>query len=65
LERAVVRYEIRLLDLVDIEAESSFLVLAHDIGRVARAECWGYLILGGDDPILVDTGSPTRRSWHG
>jgi glyoxylase-like metal-dependent hydrolase (beta-lactamase superfamily II) len=51
-----VRYEIRLLDLVDIEAESSFLVLAHDIGRVARAKCWGYLILGGDDPILVDTG---------
>jgi glyoxylase-like metal-dependent hydrolase (beta-lactamase superfamily II) len=51
-----VRYEIRLLDLIDIEAESSFLVLAHDIGRVARAKCWGYLILGGDDPILVDTG---------
>ena len=55
-ERAAVLYEIRLLDLIDIEAEASFLVLAHDIGKVARAKCWGYLILGGDDPILVDTG---------
>ncbi len=55
-EGAAVLYEIRLLDLIDIEAEASFLVLAHDIGKVARAKCWGYLILGGDDPILVDTG---------
>jgi glyoxylase-like metal-dependent hydrolase (beta-lactamase superfamily II) len=49
-------YEIRLLDLIDIEVEASFLVLAHNIGKVARAKCWSYLILGGDDPILVDTG---------
>jgi len=55
-ERAGMPYEIKLLDLVDIEAESSFLVLAHNIGKVTRAKCWSYLILGGDDPILVDTG---------
>jgi glyoxylase-like metal-dependent hydrolase (beta-lactamase superfamily II) len=51
-----VAYEIRLLDLIDIEAEASFLVLAHGIGTVARVKCWSYLILGGNDPILVDTG---------
>jgi glyoxylase-like metal-dependent hydrolase (beta-lactamase superfamily II) len=51
-----VAYEIRLLDLIDIEVEASFLVLAHNIGKVARAKCWSYLILGGNDPILVDTG---------
>jgi glyoxylase-like metal-dependent hydrolase (beta-lactamase superfamily II) len=51
-----VAYEIRLLDLIDIEAEASFLVLAHGIGTVARVKCWSYLILGADDPILVDTG---------
>jgi glyoxylase-like metal-dependent hydrolase (beta-lactamase superfamily II) len=51
-----VPYEIKLLDLIDIEVESSFLVLAHNIGKVTRAKCWSYLILGGEDPILVDTG---------
>src|SRR6266545_5918040 len=55
-EGAAVLYEIRLLDLIDIEAEASFLVLAHDIGKVARAKYSGYPILGGDDPILDDTG---------
>jgi glyoxylase-like metal-dependent hydrolase (beta-lactamase superfamily II) len=49
-------YEIRVLDLIDIEVESSFLVLAHSIGNVRRAKCWSYLILGGEDAILVDTG---------
>src|SRR6266545_4480083 len=49
-------YEIKVLDLIDIEVESSFLVLAHNIGNVTRAKCWSYLILGGEDAILVDTG---------
>lgn len=49
--------EIKILDLIDIELESSFLVLAHDMGVRTRVKTWGYLILGGDDPILVDTGA--------
>lgn len=47
--------EIKVLDLGDIELESSFLVLARDCGKVAKVPTFGYLILG-DDPILVDTG---------
>jgi glyoxylase-like metal-dependent hydrolase (beta-lactamase superfamily II) len=53
----VVDYEIKLLDLMDVDVESSFLVLAHDMGIVTRAKTWAYLLLGGDDPILVDTGA--------
>ncbi len=55
-EGASMPYEIKVLDLIDIEVESSFLVLAHKIGNVTRAKCWSYLILGGEDAILVDTG---------
>jgi len=50
-------YEIKLLDLIDIELESSFLVLARNMGIKTRAKTWGCLVLGGDDPILVDTGA--------
>lgn len=50
-------YEIKLLDLIDIELEASFLVLGHGMGTIARAKTWGCLILGGDDPILADTGA--------
>jgi glyoxylase-like metal-dependent hydrolase (beta-lactamase superfamily II) len=51
-------YEIKILDLIDIELESSFLVLARNCGKVARVKTWAYLILGSDtDPILVDTGA--------
>ena len=50
-------YEIKLLDLMDVDVESSFLVLAHEMGVVTRAKTWSSLLLGGDDPILVDTGA--------
>jgi glyoxylase-like metal-dependent hydrolase (beta-lactamase superfamily II) len=50
-------YEIKMLDLIDIELESSFLVLARNMGKLTRVKTWSYLILGGDDPILVDTGA--------
>ena len=49
--------EIKVLDLIDIELESSFLVLGRNMGITSRASTWGHLILGGDDPILVDTGA--------
>jgi glyoxylase-like metal-dependent hydrolase (beta-lactamase superfamily II) len=54
----VATHEIRLLSLIDVELESSFLVLAHNIGIVTRVPTWGILILGNPaGPILVDTGA--------
>src|SRR3989304_645912 len=50
-------YEIKMLDLIDIELESSFLVLARNMGKLTRVKTWGDRSLGGDDPILVDTGA--------
>ena len=48
--------EVKVLDLGDIELETSFLVLARNPGEVARVPTFGYLILGGEAPVLVDTG---------
>ena len=48
--------EIKLLDLGDIELESSFLVLGHNCGRSKRVKTFGFLILGGPWPIVIDTG---------
>lgn len=48
--------EIKVLDLGDIELESSFLVLGRDCGRTRRVPTYGFLILGGQYPVLVDTG---------
>jgi glyoxylase-like metal-dependent hydrolase (beta-lactamase superfamily II) len=50
-------YEIKLLDLIDIELDASFLVLGRGMGTHTLAKTWGFLLLGGDDPILVDTGA--------
>ena len=47
---------IHTLDYGDIELETSFLVLGHECGRVRRVPTLGFLILGGQYPILVDTG---------
>src|SRR5271154_3813369 len=48
--------EIKVLDYGDIELESSFLVLGRDCGRTRRVPVFGFLILGGTWPVLVDTG---------
>jgi glyoxylase-like metal-dependent hydrolase (beta-lactamase superfamily II) len=48
--------EIKVLDYGDIELESSFLVLGRNCGIRARVYTYGFLILGGQYPILVDTG---------
>ena len=48
--------EIKILDYGDIELESSFLVLGRDCGRTRRVPTFGFLILGGTWPVLVDTG---------
>ena len=50
-------YEIKLLDLIDIELDSSFLCLGRGMGERIVGKTWGFLVLGGDDAILVDTGA--------
>jgi glyoxylase-like metal-dependent hydrolase (beta-lactamase superfamily II) len=48
--------EVKVLDLGDIELDTSFLVLAQDPGRRQEVPTFGFLILGGEAPIVVDTG---------
>jgi glyoxylase-like metal-dependent hydrolase (beta-lactamase superfamily II) len=48
--------EIRILDYGDIELESSFLVLGRDCAIPRRVPTYGFLILGGEWPVVVDTG---------
>jgi glyoxylase-like metal-dependent hydrolase (beta-lactamase superfamily II) len=48
--------EIKVLDLGDIELDTSFLVLAQDPGRRQQVPTFGFLITGGEVPIVVDTG---------
>src|ERR671933_2059407 len=48
--------EVHVLDLGDIELDTSFLVLAQDPGRRQEVPTFGFLILGGEAPIVVDTG---------
>jgi glyoxylase-like metal-dependent hydrolase (beta-lactamase superfamily II) len=51
-------HELKLLSLIDVEVESSFLVLAHDMGIPIWVHTWGTLIFGNSaGPILVDTGA--------
>lgn len=51
-------HELKLLSLIDVEVESSFLVLARNMGLPVRVHTWGVLILGNPaGPILVDTGA--------
>ena len=48
--------EIRIMNLGDVELDSSFLVWGHEPGKRVIVPSYSYLILGADKPILVDTG---------
>ena len=48
--------ELRLLDLGDIEADRSEVVLGRELGVRVRVPTFGHLIVGGAFPVLVDTG---------
>lgn len=48
--------EVKVLDLGDFELDSGFLVLGHDTGKPIEIPTFGFLITGGEAPILVDTG---------
>ena len=49
--------EIKLLSLIDIDIESSFLRARTQHGSTDEIPTFGFLILGGEEPILVDTGA--------
>ena len=48
--------EVHVLDLGDIELDTSFLVLALEPGQAQQVPTLGFLITGGETPIVVDTG---------
>ena len=48
--------EVKVLDLGDIELDTSFLVLALEPGVAQQVPTLGFLITGGEAPIVVDTG---------
>src|SRR3712207_6001918 len=48
--------EVKVLDLGDIELDASFLVLGHNMGQRLEEPTFGFLITGGETPIVVDTG---------
>lgn len=48
--------EVKVLDLGDFVVDAGVLVLGHDAGRPAPIPTFGFLITGGDAPIVVDTG---------
>ena len=48
--------EVHVLDLGDISLDTSFLVLALEPGQAQEVPTLGFLITGGETPIVVDTG---------
>jgi glyoxylase-like metal-dependent hydrolase (beta-lactamase superfamily II) len=56
--------EVKVLDLGDIELDTSFLVLAQDPGRRQQVPTFGFLITGGEAPIVVDTGFSHPEIMH-
>ena len=44
--------EVHVLDLGDIELDTSFLVLAQDPGRRQEVPTFGFLITGGEAPVV-------------
>src|SRR2546425_12877732 len=56
--------EIKLLSLIDIDIESSFLVLGRNMGIRTRVPTFGFLILGGEEPVIVDTGASHADIMH-
>jgi glyoxylase-like metal-dependent hydrolase (beta-lactamase superfamily II) len=48
--------EIHLLDTGDLELDSQFLVLGRNAGEPTNVPTLSFLITGGEEPVLVDTG---------
>lgn len=50
------QYEIKLLDLGEVELDGGRTVITRRPGTPVRVPVFGFLIQGGPDPVLVDTG---------
>src|ERR687897_3541040 len=48
--------EVKVLDLGDIELDTSFLVLALEPGAAVQVPTFGFRITGGEAPVMVDPG---------
>ena len=55
--------EVKVLDLGDIELDTSFLVLALEPGQAQQVPTLGFLITGGEALSSSTRASATRRSW--
>lgn len=51
------------LDLGTLTVDKSGLTLRRGLGTKVEAPCLGYLILGGDQPILFDSGPCSDPQW--
>lgn len=49
-------YEIRLLDLGEVQLDGSRTVITRKPGIPVRVPVFSFLLLGGTDPVVVDTG---------
>lgn len=56
-------YEIRPLHFGTLSVDKSGLTLRNGAGTRVPAPCIGWLILGGERPILVDTGPSDSEEW--
>lgn len=57
--------EIRPLHFGTLSVDKSGLTLRKDLGTRVAAPCLGFLILGGEAPLLVDTGPSMDPEWAG
>ncbi len=56
--------DVHVLDLGDIELDTSFLVQAQDPGRRQQVPTFGFLITSGEAPVVVDTGFSHPEIMH-
>jgi glyoxylase-like metal-dependent hydrolase (beta-lactamase superfamily II) len=54
---------VHALDLGTLTVDKSGLTLRRGLGSKVDAPCLGYLILGGQEPILFDSGPCTDPAW--
>lgn len=51
------------LNLGEVMIDASFLVMFRYSGVITKAPCYGFLITGGEAPVLVDTGFRDPDVW--
>jgi hypothetical protein len=62
-QEVVMGLVVKVLDLGDIELDTSFPILAREPGAAIQVPTFGFLITGGEAPVMVTPASAIRRSW--